>query len=421
MFPESLRRLRDGFPLTPGGVLVLGLSAVALWRFGLGRGDLVLFVVGGAGLLVGSAALLTTCIAAIVIWRLLDRAAPGAPLELEGGRVGPTGFDVAFPWFVPFVAIDWSWHAPSAEVTVERDGGRLVERVGALRRGEHEGIVRRVEVSDLLGVSRVVFRVREPRALRVLPSTGRLEQVQVVQGMAGGDALAHPTGPAVGDRMDMRSYGAGDPIRFVLWKVFARTRQLVIRTPEQALSPSRQTVAYLVAGQGDEPAAGAARVAVRCGSLGGEWTFGADGAAGTARSAAQALELVVRSGNVPPAEGAAGLRHFLETAARGPTQRAVVFVPAVPGPWLARVVDAARAMGPTGSLEFLVCTDQLERRPAVSVLKRLLFDAPASGRGAVEDLEEVVRTLGGCGGRVTVVDRAGGRAVPAAALRRSAP
>jgi hypothetical protein len=417
-----LRRLLDVWPLGPGGMLVLGLSAVGLVRYGVGHRDLVLLVVAGVGLVVAAIALVAVVGTAVVTWAALRGGGDGAAgaLEREAGVAARTGFTVHHPWFVPFVAVDWTWESPEVEVVVERDGRWLHERVTPRRRGDHEGIVRRVVVADLFGISNVAFRVRERRRARFVPGTGRLEQMQVVQGMAGGDALSHPDGPPAGDRLDMRRYGDGDPIRFVLWKVFARTRQLVIRNPENALSPVSQTVAYLVAGRGDEAAAGAARVAVRCGALGGDWTFGADGHGEPATTAAGAMELIVRSGHVAPGAGGEGLARFLAGTGSGTTRRAVVFVPGTPGPWIDRVLAATRASGRGGTLDFMVCADDLDRTPVDGPVKRLLLvGAPADAevRATAAGLRAVVAALGGGGARVMLVDRAGGRVLPATALR----
>ena len=121
------------------------------------------------------------------------------------------------------------------------------------------GIVRRIEISDAFGLAKVALRATEERAVRSLPSVGALKQMSVVRSIASGEDMPFPGGQPEGERADLRRYVPGDPVRFVLWKVFAKSRQLVVRTPEQAISPARQTYAYVVAAEADEPAAGTAR------------------------------------------------------------------------------------------------------------------------------------------------------------------
>src|SRR5690606_13705720 len=125
----------------------------------------------------------------------------------------------------------------------------------------------------------------------------------------------------------------------VLWKVFAKSRELIIRTPERAISPARKTAVYMVADQGDEPAAGAARTAIDVGAFGGDWVLGADGTSEVTKSRDHALELLARSAHASADQAGAGLANFLLDAAPGAMARAVVFVPPTPGAWLDRVAQ----------------------------------------------------------------------------------
>jgi hypothetical protein len=237
-----------------------------------------------------------------------------------------------------------------------------------------------------------------------------------VRGMSGGSDISHPLGPAEGDRYDMRRYSPGDSIRFVLWKIYAKTRDLLIRTPEQAIAPAKQTLAYLVASDSDEAAAGAARVAVDVGAFGTDWKFGADGCSDIAESRDHALEVLVKSAGASAEQSGAGLGGFLSHATKGGLGRAIVFVPSKPGPWLQRVIAAAGGKpGQVGKVEFVVGTDGIDRAPKRSWLARLALgkrrDDPTApvARTTDADLASVVRTLGGARLNVLVVDRAAGQ------------
>ncbi len=417
------RRAQELFPFTPLGLLVLALSALALVRYGLARIDLVLLVMGAVGLGLGALSFLVTTVTAVALWARLRRLPEAPGLKAECGYTLRTGFSLPSLWYVPLVKLSWQWETPAARVTAVPLRRRLVEEITPQHRGLHESITRRLEVSDAFGLTRVAFRFTEPRGVRLFPNVGNLREVHVVRSLAGGDALSHPGGPPEGERVDLRHYAQGDPIKFVLWKVFARTRQLVVRTPERAIAPVRQTVAYVVAGDGDEPAAGAARVAVDSGALGGEWVLGADGNDTFAKNPAQALEILARSATTAETQRGAGLGRFLDQATPGSAARAVVFVPATPGPWLDRVVAIARQRGggphSPCPVEFVVCTDGVDRRPKASWLSRATLRlhapvpddpaAPPSPATPAADLARVLRTLGGARARVLVVDRRAGR------------
>ena len=414
-----LARIIGWFPLTPGGVVLLLGSMIAIRAFGIARSDLLMFILGALGAAIATLALVSVLIGGLRVAWAVGSEQDDSPILAECSHPAVTGFQVPTLWWLPGVGVEWTWLEPEVEVTMHRRKGWLRERVVPVRRGEADRVVREFVISDAFGIARIRFRREQERRFRAVPHLGALEQIHVVQGLAGGDAMAHPDGQPVGDRFDMRHYAPGDPIRFVLWKVFAKSRELVIRTPEQAISPIQKTVAYLVAGPGDEPAAGAARVVVARGAVGGDWALGADGVDGEANNVTDAMNVIVRSAATDDTQSAGGLQRFLANAPGG-TRRAVVFVPPRPGPWLDRVVDAAR--GGPGSmvrLDVVVCIDGLRPAPRRGLAGRLLLGTPeVSGPGADRDeLAQVLKALSTTGARVLVVDRIAGQVLPASHLR----
>ncbi len=420
---EAWTRAAELFPLNGAGVVLAVLSIWGLWRLGLGRIDLVVLTICAVALILLGLSLFSVVVGAAVLFNTADFKKGAPALHLECGYPGRTGFSVPSLWWLPLATVDWTWKSPQANVRLVREWGRITEQVTPMRRGESDEIVRMVTVADAFGLCSVTFPIHEKRRMRTTPSQGALKQMHVVQGLAGGDALSHPDGPPAGDRFDMRHYAMGDPIRFVLWKVFAKSRTLVIRTPERAISPVQQTVAYLVSSAGDEPAAGAARVAIDAGAFGADWVLGADGIGEPARQKNQAMDLIVRSARASETEAGAGLTRFLTDASPGMVRRAVVFVPATPGPWVKRVLSAARAGGNSAPpLDFVVCTDGIEKRPKRGLVRRFFFaEAPAPQTAhqpsSADDVAEVVRALSGSRGKIMVVDRVAGRVYPQSHLK----
>ncbi len=415
-----MTRAMGPFPLTPLGLLVLGACTYALLEYGIERIDLVLLVIGAVGLGLGAFGLAATITAALVLWlrqrrRSKSGHADGA-LDVECGYPVPTGFCLPRLRWIPFISITWRWLEPEAQVRVVPKRRQLGEQVIAAKRGRVGAVVRELEVGDIFGISQIRMRLTEQRKVRFVPSVGQLERVDVIRGMAGGEDISHPDGPQEGELYDLRHYSPGDPIRFVLWKVFARTRQLVVRAPERALSPVRQTCAYLVAGEGDEPAAGAARLAVEHGSFGTDWVLGADGSRDDATRKDQAIDVLARSADVEQRSGGKGLGEFLGRRSQGRIGRAVVFVPGRAGPWLDTVVEqSAQLCGRGSRIEFVIGTDGIVPTPKRRWLARVaLREAPspaapgATAPVTTEQVGEVVRVLSSIG-RVIVVDRATGR------------
>lgn len=401
------RRLSDWLPITPLGISIAIFGTVVLRLFAYPEMDLVLLVVGYGCLgLVGVAALLVS-IGGIWLKRASRRYRGPDERTLETGRSSPTGLRLPSLALVPFVHVWWEWLAPhGASVDLRSRGLSLEEDVHLEERGHVKGIERRIVVQDVFGLARVAIRHRDPARLTVLPNVGALKEMPVLVTLSGGDDMPHPMGIEDGDRVELRRYVAGDPARFIHWKVYARARKLVVRVPERALTRARRTLAYLVAGPGDEPSAGAARVAVESGTLGAEWAFAADGTAGETDEVGPAVERIVRSIEARE-EGALGLRAFVERAEKTGPAALVLFVPPAPGPWLDRVVSLLKHRA--HRTRVIVATDGIDvpraRARWLGLFARAL---PRSGTPA-EDLETVVRALSAARVEVLVLDRATGR------------
>src|SRR5205085_1303837 len=82
-------RARDVFPPTARGVSVAALSALALWLYGYGALDLVLFAIGMAGLVVVSLCTVAVGLGALVLARRL-RPHEALPIRVEAARPLPT-------------------------------------------------------------------------------------------------------------------------------------------------------------------------------------------------------------------------------------------------------------------------------------------------------------------------------------------
>ncbi|MGE0788685.1 MAG: DUF58 domain-containing protein [Sandaracinaceae bacterium] len=414
-FRARLHRFGELFPLTLLGVIVAAMCGLAI-GYGVALVDLVLL---GAGAIVAIAILYALCavgIGVLVVRRALSRLVSAEGTRFyECGTPRLTGFGLPRPWWMPGLRLSWRWLSPNADVRVLRGGTRLEEQVHPRQRGWSDTLTREITLGDPFGLASVTLHHTEAVGVRMLPSVGGLRSMHVVRTLAGGSDLSHPEGTPEGDRLDLRQYAPGDPIRYVLWRVFARTRELVVRQPERALAAAKKTLAYLVAGSGDEPAAGAARVAVDVGALGGDWAFGADGVPEPASTKDAAFEALAKSATATSEEQGIGLARFIERASKEAGGRTVVFCPGRPGPWLDGVIESAKRIPRSPNaripLEFVVCTDGVSPRRNRAWLKETLIAGPEPGPDegvAAEELQRVVQTLGQLRARVIVVDRRDG-------------
>jgi len=404
-----LRRIVDWFPLTWLGIFVaLGAWAALEW-LAFPELDLVWLVIGFAALGLVGASVLSVLLGALVL-KLATRVPKGLEVErrtLDTQRRHPTGFSTLTFWFLPLVQIDWTWEHPGhAEVAITKVRGRMQEKVSLARRGHVGGVRRRIVIQDAFGLARLAIRQRDPMTLTVLPHVGRLGDTPMLVSVSGGDERPHPMGVDDGDRVELRRYVPGDPARFIHWKVFGRTRKLMVRVPERALSPARRTVAYQVAGEDDDATAAAARVAVESGVFGADWTFSADGASKNTSRVDEAVEMIVASADHRE-QGGVGLSPYLARAERQGPAAAVVFVPARPGKWMDPVIAAIRSRA--ARTRVVVTTDGIDRSEPEPWWRRLLV-LPSERTGTpVADLDAVVKAFAALRVEVIVLDRKSGK------------
>lgn len=395
-------------PLTVRGFLVALLSGVFLWTHGYGALDLILFVVGVSGL-----ALVSLCLVAVGVGALFVRRST-APLErsdtqhLEAGTLHQTGFSRPGLQRLPLVHLSWQVERPAAVDAVQAlEAEVLTETVTPWRRCEATELVRRLRVECVFGLARWQWLERTATSLTVLPSRGRLVQLPIAQSLASADGTPHPAGMPEGDRMEIRRYVPGDSARDILWKKFASTRQLSVRMREASVDPARRTVAYLVAGPRDEPAAAAVRLALESGVLGGRWLFGVDGRSGATERLDEALQWIAASGNREghEVEPASGLERFLEQCDRA--DHGVVFCSGETGPWVERLEALARTRA--GGLSFVLGIDAVVRPRHESRWRRFALAAERRHGVSAGELNQLVQRLGRVAVSVVVAERGSGR------------
>lgn len=404
------RRLADVWPLTALGMALGVVASVALLRFGFEKLDLVLLVLGYGGIGILSISLITVLLVSFALrWSLRGDRFEWSSSLLETGLALPTGFSLpSLRWF-PLVQLRWSWMEPSgAKAEQLGDGGRLREAVILSRRGIVSSVTRRFIVQDAFGLARVAFRHTQPGPLHVMPHLGGIRRLPVLTSLAGGEEHPHPMGLEDGDRVELRRYVPGDSARFIHWKVFGRTRKLMVRVPERALSRARRTVAYLVAGPYDEAAAAAARAAIEEEVLGANWQFGADGSPEATSDRDDALHKVMASAAFTGRSGS-GLERFLaEVDPQGPAAL-VIFAPPAAGPWLDEVRRVS--MRRYGRVRVVIAVDAVHSTEPEPAWRKWLLTSKEPLGVARDELQQVGRALSQLRCEVLIVDRVSGRVV----------
>jgi Protein of unknown function DUF58 len=404
---HGLRTVFDWIPLTLRGLLALVSLGLACWALGLGRNDKLLMALCCCGMvLLGLNSVLVFLSA---LWlRFRRRPKQLADLRLDAGASATTDLVLGRLHWNPLLRLQLRWLQPggvSAALNVHN--GKLTEEVVPEERAWSDQVERVVSVIDVLGLARINIRWGGPQVVRICPDRGGVKALALLPQWMAGDDQAHPDGRRAGDPMDMRGYGRGDPLKHILWKIWARTGRLLVRTPEQALSPCQKTLAYFVAGPSDEPSAGITRAVLESGWLGADFLFAADGGEATS-CVPEAIEQLIRSVGRRE-QGGAGLGSFLAEGESRGSHACILFAPARTGPWLARVEEELRSH--RGPFRVIIGIDVLVEGKPCSWLRRLLWQDEPSNVVRAAEVRGIRDHLEQTGTEVRLVNRNTGEVV----------
>lgn len=408
-------RLHPHFPLTVAGMAILAMAVLALQGFGYRRMDLVVFALTVCALSIVTFSAVMVSVTGLLLRRRLRRLSDTAlpACQAEAGYPNETGFRLPALAWLPLMTLEWRVVTPDQLVTVNRinpDDHVVDEEIIPSLRCRSNHLVRLFTLRDVLGLCRFSWRQSQHMPLQVLPQTGRLRSLPVLRAMESEDGIPNPAGRPEGDRMDIRRYAAGDSVRDIMWRVYARNRHLNVRLAERSVFHADRTLAYLVTGEADEAAAGVARFALSQGAIGASWVFGADASEDTATTLAAALPLIAGSRlNADPRQTAIpdyGLDRFLERQGSGQSA-CIVFAPATPGMWTERLKRTLQTF--PGPFSVVFSTDGINDEQAPPWWRTLLFaqqiPSRSSGSQTTATLRRLMLEFHKLGALVVMVDR----------------
>ena len=403
------------FPLTLQGTITLGLTAIVLKVYGYGSMDLVVFSLTICALAILIFSLFCTVISGIVMQRRLHNELHRHGDSVESIRAeaefpNETGFSLPTTRFLPLVKLSWRITYPDylqTRIRVSSDK-LLVEEIIPSKRCKSSSITRQFTVSDVLGFCRYSWRQTQTIPCMVLPRTNTVKPLPLLRSLTAEDGIPNPYGNPDGDRMEIRPYVAGDSVRDIMWKVYARNRQLTVRLAEKSVFHSRRTVAYLLSSRNDEAAAAVARIALESGVLGEDWTFAADGTEQPCDSLPPALEAVAASRAIA-STNAYGLDKFLANSVADTGAHCIVFAAAELAPWLSPLKNTIAHY--SGQFSLVLATDGINELPEPGIWQRLFLqnggnrDNDAENGGSRADLLKLLTDLGQLVESTLIVDR----------------
>ena len=406
------------FPLTAQGSITLLVTASALSVFGYGSLDLVVFALSICALAIVLFCLFCSIITGIIIQRRIQKILTGASsnlsaINIEAGYPNETGFSLPSLGFFPLVKLSWEIETPDeikTQLRWERDG-TIVEEIIPERRFLTESITRVFSVSDVLGFSHYNWRQTQSITAKALPKIDAANRIPLLRSRTAEDGIPNPSGNPEGDRMEIRPYAPGDSVRDIMWKVYARNRQLNVRLPEKSVFHSNRTVAYLLSGEYDEAAAAAARVAIESHAFGDDWAFAADGTETPCTNVESALNAVAKSRSLGNPYNY-GLDNFLRLAAGQSKAHCIVFAATEPAPWN-EALKKTIAQFP-GQFSLVLATDGFRDEAKSLWWQQLLWretepDRLKKSSGSMQELRHRLIDLGQLVESAVVIDRRSGQ------------
>ncbi len=412
------RRAASLFPLTLQGVITLILAVYALSAYGYGAMDLVVFSLAICALAILFCSLFCSVVSGLIIQRrirqqLKDLSNTTEAIEIEACYPNETGFTLPALNYFPLVKLSWHLVYPDFVETRVRISteGELIEEIVPAKRYKTERISRQFVVSDVLGFCGYSWLQNQEVSCTALPRTNTVRPLPLLRSLTAEDGIPNPSGDPDGDRMEIRPYIPGDSVRNIMWKVYARNRQLNVRLEEKSVFHSNRTFAYLLSSDNDEAASAVARVALETGALGDDWAFSADGSTLAADTLPGALDAIARSRAIGTPHDY-GLNEFLSQATAQSGVHCIVFAAAEFAPWFDQLKQTIERF--SGRFSLVLATDGFSDVRQTKLWQRLLLQdeaASSEGRelgGSRADLLKLLTDLGQLVESTLVVDRTTG-------------
>jgi hypothetical protein len=257
-----ITKIRRVQPFTPRAAMLILLSVIAIKQFGLPESDLIALTLGGAVL-----GITLFCLVYSLRLRLLLGKKLTADLffdreNLYSKKEIPSGIVLKQSNLPPFFALkivrtfEHSGAKSSVHIvkgSVGESGARhLIDSVSFSHRGNWviSSIV--LTIQDVFGLVSFSWEIPVNYAIEISAPEIPIEPLPIVAASARAGEELSLTQLRSGDLYDLRQYDPSDGTRRILWKTYAKRRELIVRRPEPAIIPEGEVAVFLVAGSNED-------------------------------------------------------------------------------------------------------------------------------------------------------------------------
>ncbi len=395
-------------PLTFRSILFIPLLIWLRQSYGIARTDFVLLVLSEGGIFLIAFSIFIVTLTALFL-RFRTKKESGESCQIATNQEFQTEYKIRKIDWIPFIKIELNWKAPKGvQASLRSSLGILSEAIIPSERGIEDKIIRQLKIVDLFGLARIRFEESENRKIKIFPTLLNLQLKPVFKQFGGGDFISHPLGEPVGDRADLRRYVRGDPLKHILWKVYARTRKLMVREVERAISPEHKVFIYFVASPKDNVAASVTRTALEKGEFGSNFVFLADGGKNPTSDPQEAVEQLINSIHARN-QSAQKLKYFLDHAEAEAVSSCFVFASADSLEWSSLLLSSAKSH--PIQIQLILAAENDWIFVGENSFRRLIFDSHSRQGKNLKKFEKESEKLIREGIFINVVDRFSGKVV----------
>jgi hypothetical protein len=152
------------------------------------------------------------------------------------------------PHMLPLVALDGTHHGDQ----------RFPLDVRFPHRGEYRVTEVQCELRDRAGLTRFSWSIPHEQLLKVAPITPADSSIPPMSSLCRPGDLVTDVHNRRGELFDLKPYHPADGMKKIVWKIFAKSGQLLSRHPEPAMTPEGQVLLFVFARAEDDVTAGEA-------------------------------------------------------------------------------------------------------------------------------------------------------------------
>lgn len=255
-------------PFTFRGLLSLSLAVLILEIYAIEHSDLVASIISAGIIILNSIAIIIGLYHRLQLPRALETKLffENDPLLLVSRHDVNAGITLYNLRLWPFVSLEVKliFSKPKVESVLHKLSGyfrkqdkvRLLDTLVFPHRGVWFVSGLSFRLQDAWGLTSFSWRQTINQKIEISAKNLSVKPLPVVAASSCAGDEIHHSDQRTGDLFDIKPYDPSDGISRILWKTYARSRELVVRRPEHASIPEGEVAVYMVANRLDDYVAG---------------------------------------------------------------------------------------------------------------------------------------------------------------------